>query len=678
VRRVIIPVVIVLIGVAYWFAADSPPSERRPESPGKGTTASGFEETSPDVSRDGAASPDAAPPLELPADGLPVAGRVVSEDGRAIPGVEIRVWPRGDDWFAYRDLLRTESGPDGSFRVERVPRGRVRVRAYARFRQHAGVDTRAGDTEVRIVLAAAGEIRGELRLPSGWKLPPGHRIQLEYKCVRGPEHEDLIVNDPGDDSIDGLSFRLSSLPPGKYRVWARILDLGCGEVGGVEVRAGRTVETAIDITEGGVLAGLVTDGDGKPVPGALVAAVDQEWLTALSVLDERSALWNLGVRTRTDTSGRYRLVGLPDATYSLAVQAAGYRLAEAVGLVVPRKDDAPPIRLEPGGTLEFTIPEGEEGVFVYISLSNGTLDGRPDEVGRGRIDSVPPGEQTVVARGKGWNRMQDMTFVAGEVTRLEVRRPTGTANLTGTITRGGVPQADRQLRLRYTGENLWFSGRSDANGRYRFEKLPLGTPGVQVGRGRSWPAFQALKHLVKLRLGETVLDVELAVGRIRLRVVDEQTGEPLEARVKLSGRPAGRSETPEKLVVVHDMEPGLHELIVFSGGYGPRRISATAGKDPEPVRVAMAPASLLELTIVTEAGKPIGYPIVVIVDGDGWDLGDAAYDWSFVDDKTGKYRFRLARGTYSVRVSAEGFGSWREKIETPVPGGGIRIVLRKE
>jgi len=678
VRRLAIPGIILLIGIAIWFTTGEPLREKAPDQAPAETTPG--VPTPGVVSGDGAAGPESKPPVELPADGLPVAGTVVGEDDRPIPGVAIRVRPAGDDGWAYARLLTATTGSDGRFRLERVPRGRVRVIATARYRQSLGVDAEAGDTAVRLTLSGAGEIHGKLVLPEAWPDPDGRLIQIWYECVRGPEESDTVVSDPEEDRIDGLAFRLTSLPPGRYVVWARIVGLGSGEVGRVEVRAGVTTEVEIAMGEGGVLTGLVLDQKGKPIAGSTVGAIDMEWGSGLDALAEHMARWHLGVIVRTDASGRYRMVGLREGAYAVGAKADGHGVAQQFAIEVPRVGDVPVFRLGPGASLKFRILDVEEDLAVWISLESGTLEAAVDEEGWYRIESIPLGEHTIGIWAKGWSMQRVQEFKGPVLYTIGIMRPQGLATLTGRVTRGGVPQPRRRLLVGYSNERekVSFSGITDAAGRFRLEDLPTGTPGIQVGGVDRPPSYRAQKHIVALSEGENACDIELAAGSIRLEVVDAQTGEPIWAAVAMRGRRVAQKRDPEDELLIEDLDPGLHVVVVRSRLYGPKKISVTAAIDPKPVRVALVPAAELLLTIRGEKGSAIDEAEIQIVTATGWDLGVDAHDWGFADEKVGEYRFRLERGTYTLRVGAEGYRTWEQKVGTPVPGGGIEIVLRKE
>lgn len=290
-----------------------------------------------------------------------IHGTVRDPDGRGIAGAFV-AFEVDDDVEA---LLSTTTGPDGGYRFDDVPCGRV-MRVHASHPEWALAwpvvdgfalvfeggrrrDTGVGNGapfELDLGMVRGSPIQGVVRGPDGpvagaivtrWRLPEHrggqdwHRTQTDadgrYRLPpQLPGEVVLEVDSPGlyqellPDSVHS-ALRRDDVPA-RWR-----LDLP-GD--------GATVEFDIDLLAGPSVSGEVVDGAGEPVGGARVWA---------------GRGYEEGASTRTDASGSFRLERVrPRAEVRLS--------AEAGELETPRRSE--PFEVEPGVDVEGIALVAEE------------------------------------------------------------------------------------------------------------------------------------------------------------------------------------------------------------------------------------------------------------------------------------------------------------------------------
>jgi hypothetical protein len=267
--------------------------------------------------------------VALPAQDLPgigpygVAGTVLEADGAPAAGVTVSV-----HWVARTgpDSLdrRTMSSEYGHFAIDLPGPGRVLVvagRGPPELPVHRIVD--AGDQD--LIVALPGEVR-----VSGVVLDPsGHPV----RALLTVHHTGSPVERTASTDGDGR-FSLASVPPGRLELTARrdgclpSLPLVRQVVPGEEIP-----DLRLHLRAGEVLAGVVQDPDGNPVPRVTVRALTEEQQRYASALRRgRTDLESLGLVPRgstTDRDGAFRITGLPSGQrYPLLAVAEGWYQTE--------------------------------------------------------------------------------------------------------------------------------------------------------------------------------------------------------------------------------------------------------------------------------------------------------------------------------------------------------------
>jgi hypothetical protein len=303
------------------------------------------------------------------------------------------------------------------------------------------------------------------------------------------------------------------------------------------VRPGAVTELFVALPPGIHVSGSVTDADGEPVAGATVRLGDGD--SALALFDAAS----------TDEDGAYALRDVREALWVDAV-APGHPPSWRFGVEDADGRCVIDLALETlGGALEGTVTDpggrpvaGAEVAFgvptnSLRSRSSSWLDQgvrlrrvRTDEGGGFRLEDLPVGTQSLMARAEGVGRFDgDATIEGGRTTTLPIRlapaavlrgivtdqrgRPVSGITVWGPV---GAPEAAR------------LSTTSAHDGSYSIEGLPSREVEV-VASSSSRKGDEVRTKLVVQQGVDSVWDPVLDLGR-RLdgRVVDSQ------------GLPAGR------------------------------------------------------------------------------------------------------------------------------------------
>jgi len=233
-----------------------------------------------------------------------IAGRVLDVDGK--PAASARVVaqdPNSSDPFREHDAT---SGSDGTFRLERLPAGKLIV--------SAGRDDRADSAELTYVLACGDEATdAELTLRRGGTIE-GRVLDAEDRPLAGASigahAESMSRTLRSTTTLPDGTYRMENVAPGTIRVWAYADRVSLGDASKtLLVVEGET--TRVDFggrPQGRILVrGLVHAG--KPIAGARVNffKMDGE--------DDHER------RTVTDASGRYEIRLVGPGNYWLVVDA---------------------------------------------------------------------------------------------------------------------------------------------------------------------------------------------------------------------------------------------------------------------------------------------------------------------------------------------------------------------
>lgn len=417
------------------------------------------------------------------------------------------------------------------------------------------------------------------------------------------------------------AFRLEGLPPGPLRLTASApccLEAETGLLLRAESRP-RRVELRLHptVTVRGRLLGPPAEPNPagpkappRPLAGAELSVVP-EWerhpLDPPLTGAQREAVEELAATSGED--GAFVLEGLPRrARWRLAVRHPGHAPRSVVieALAPEVETEA---RLMEGAALMLRAVD-EEGrpwpspVARLFSDDAPDLDLLPelapgDEEGRLALEHLLPGRYTIELRAAGAQPrvLRGLELANGRTSELgELVLPPG-ARIAGRVEdEAGAPLEGAEVRLRgwAGGRRLVLEQESGPEGRFAFEGLDLESPSRVDASAED--RLSDREEDVPPNTTELVLRLEPA-GRLRARVVDAETGEPVKRyRAVAEGRDdAGRrgrrqADARDGEVEIEGLRPGTYELRIESAAHRPRRLEGlevVAGVEPEVQRIEL-------------------------------------------------------------------------------------------
>jgi protocatechuate 3,4-dioxygenase beta subunit len=444
-------------------------------------------------------------------------------------------------------------------------------------------------------------------------------------------------SDEGGDATTDASgrFTLRGLSPGRWSVELH----GDGfllaqEPSKVDVAEGTVAaELRVTMRRGESVEGTLVDLDGTPVAGADVdvAPIDGAGRVTRAV-------------TRED--GSFRAIGLPEGDAEITARLGYDELRGADGVALVREK----VRVAKGGA---------RGVKIAVERLSGFV--------RGRV--VDAAGQPIEGALVDANRI-DATTAAAE-------RDPSVADLAPN------PRLSRPI-----GERRAIT---DADGRFRIERLPIAAGGDGLGRPSS--AVYDVRAMrpggssalsprvavfgeVSLTIGEgrtlrgvAVLASGAPLRRFRLQLSAEGNGTLRDVEIDSGG---GAGDAGDGAFAIDALHPGTYalELIAPEGG---ARAKVTVGENDATVRLVVEPLGALRGRLIWfDDGTPVTDGTVSVnADGDAHDVdvdrwGEGEKDGSFLIQ-------RLHPGRYTVRLSSRGHGEAAMRLIEVTAGGDVDL-----
>lgn len=436
------------------------------------------------------------------------------------------------------------------------------------------------------------------------------------------------------------SFELTGVQPGRVVVYASQRRLATGMSEPVEVFAGQTSEgVEVRLSEGAALFGTVRDRFGRPVPRVIVLAVSPG-----AMQGRRNGASGLIYQGLTDAEGRYEISRMAGGGYFVMIARGGAAL-DPLSLL---------------GSLNFelvTVPEGERVEYDLLDTSIGA-------------------------------------------TRVR-----------GVVHSGGDPlTSGNLLAMGFENESLLGVdlkiARVRGDGSFEFEGLAAGEYRFQIGEGRLADGTRIGEVRMSVEIPdqpEVVLDLALPSGTIGGRVVDAQSGNPIQ-RASLAlraldapvpggllggmmggGGNAARNTTGEDGSFSFErLEPGRYRLEVGPPRWGneanawaplePLEIVLREGERNDRMDLRLEPSLGIEGVVRGADGTPVVGARISARRADQ----ETALSASTRTLEQGKFNLRgLAPGVWDLNVTAGGFApAARRGVEvTATPGEPLEITL---
>ncbi|MDJ0523141.1 MAG: carboxypeptidase-like regulatory domain-containing protein [Planctomycetota bacterium] len=556
-----------------------------------------------------------------------VRGRVEELRLEGVPAevvLETRRFDADTSRYVWRLAARAaieQDGTSGRFELAGVPPGLYALRAVQGTLDTGTVGVLLADVDVEDL---------ELRMPSGARIA-GSVLDAESKPLlgarviltrwqgedpaplRAPDALQRVSDERGDFLFEGVA-------PGLWRVEAADLERA-SDVAFVRVRDGEVrVVRDLMLGEGGELAGVVEDADGRPLDGVDVRVQRFDGDAPLQVV-------------RSDHEGRFRARNLRPGIYRLLVHVqtvAGGPWTEAVAEVESGRTTDVRFTAADDGALEGTLRRrGKPVPGAVVDLVHTPEGAGPlrryrtgtDAEGRFAVAQLEAGRYEVRVQSGAWRSEQDVWLEPGDRIELDLEAYEG--RLRGTVvTAAGDPVPAALVVARPLTEEgaadpdagFHAEVRADPSGAFVLRGLPVGSYSLAVSAPGHPPG---LLEVAEADLPGADFPVEVVLGRggdIRLRVVDENDrgvtgalvwvedtgGSALHRTAYVTGA-AGR-------LVIEGVPAGEVRLRVRARGLGRpalRSARVEEGRQTD-VEIQVGPAGALRLVVTGEGSDPVG------------------------------------------------------------------------
>jgi len=220
---------------------------------------------------------------------LSIAGATVDGDGHPLSDVHVVAYRSAGDGerfnFGVSERPEAMSAADGSFTINDVDSGSFVLRARAGAGSEGSANAHAGDKNVTVRLSPAGGIDGTL---VGFATPPQVYAKIDNAYTPAPRRF---------ATVNGATFQLRGLPPGRY-----LVDAG-GDSATVQVDGGQVASVTLTSRGNGAIHGRVVDWrSGAPVEGLRCTA---------SRIGQQVFGYPSGPPGYTDGDGRFTIEGAP-------------------------------------------------------------------------------------------------------------------------------------------------------------------------------------------------------------------------------------------------------------------------------------------------------------------------------------------------------------------------------
>lgn len=333
-----------------------------------------------------------------------IAGRVLWDDGRPVPGARVFAGENSPGKPTLRTVLAAD---DGAFRFEHLDGASIRLGVFV---QGVPVDPEGpfpvGATDVALTLRSVGSLRGRVTAAAGGAPVTRFGVRLEpagpetwlARAVRGLI--DAGVGAQGFQAEDG-AFRLPAVSHGSWRLVVSAPGFPETRSAPVEVQAGAEADAGvIALAEGHRAAGQVLLRDGSPLAEArlhLERARDDG-----SVVEEDEVPFvfrddpGRAPDAVTDAEGRFEVPPQTPARYVLRVRHP-HAVDDELALDLRSSSlTALELRVERAGRVRARVWDAAgraaSDVTVWLVSESGWVShAQVDDEGQAVLDSFPPG-----------------------------------------------------------------------------------------------------------------------------------------------------------------------------------------------------------------------------------------------------------------------------------------------
>jgi len=353
--------------------------------------------------------------------GAPVAGRVQNDDGKPVAGARVTYdgassWAQsGDQRY---DAVITDAS--GSFRFPALPQGSFRfvARADGFAPGTSDIVTLDGQSEPALVVVTvpAGATLAGIVVDADGKPAAGARVQVQVKTdgMRWGGARQVYTSDQG-------RFAMKNLPAKTVEAVA-LHERGSSESLEVALAAAAPAEVTLELSNTGVIAGVVVDEAGEPIEGAQVSG----WPSFGGRRGRRGPGRFGGSEELSDAGGRFVLRGLSEGTYSLRASPPGSsgmgRLWFRDSVDAEVGDQNVRLVLPADGAVKGKVAfaDGEAPEAFTVGVGFGAPTPFVSRDGSFTLGDLPPRKYSFAVRGIGFDdkRVGEISVEAGKTTDL--------------------------------------------------------------------------------------------------------------------------------------------------------------------------------------------------------------------------------------------------------------------
>jgi protocatechuate 3,4-dioxygenase beta subunit len=580
--------------------------------------------------------------------------------------------------------------------------------------QTVSVEINEGDVqrEVTVALDRGGTFRGRVVAKLTQQPVAGANVMLWEDAI-----DDWTVGDPDFSELtiqtgpDG-SFEMSYIPPGRYLLRVRHADYAPFEQK-QRIAKGEAEPLLIQLYGGGRVVGTVTDPNGVPQRGAMVAAVSSL----------RQALGGENTWTESDEQGNYTIDHLAPGRYRVAAAMRGEETffrgehVEWQRVVVRDGQDTRADFVLGGGAAVFgqITRAGQPvsgGMIIIISttatvetLVGGSLRSSIDESGQYRIEHVKPGTYRVMGWfGRSSHLLREFTMGTTDL-RLDIQL--GAFAVTGIIydeLSQPLAGADVSLIAEPKGDEhgsvmltLWsfFAGkvRTGEGGDFSLDCEQPGTYRVYASAEGYASRVIPIEQRPNQSLPPLHIQLEKACtigGKVRA-AADELPRGMLVIILDEDGRMLTGDESGIDPVTgkwqIDKVGPGRYTIMAKARGYAlvTQEVSVTRGQDTT-VDVDLDEGHDLAVAVRDSAGRPVpGAQVTVTMEGDpvvsavlsAMTTMERELSGSSPQGAEGRVVVpHLSKGEWTLRVQADGYEPTTTKARVTGDSGNVTVTLK--
>ncbi len=396
-----------------------------------------------------------------------IAGTVVDDKGAPVAEVTVNAFPdlfggnRGDG-LALAGMSSASTDGAGGFVIRGLPDGAYKLWAARSSSSdqewgQQGTAATTGDTGVKIVLAAPGELKGTIKLDGDTAPPAIASVQIGSK--------------PPTPAQGGV-FVARDLTPGTYDVAFRGPQFAETIKRGIVIKPGATTDMGtVTVVRGRRLAGKIVDNTGAAVAGAKIRVGTMLFTSEGNEAQMEEFESQGGIRVAvSDQDGRFTIVGVP--RQETTAMAAHPERGRSLGTSVPAgTDDVGPVTLTLRGygsvTGKVTLKGKPLGNATVGWSSKGggasAAFGQTADDGTFTFARVPEGTTVIQAMQTGMMTMKTtavtVEVTAGRPSTATIEVPVGQNKLTITIKPVAGAQVDAAQVFLFNGTVAYLDGK---------------------------------------------------------------------------------------------------------------------------------------------------------------------------------------------------------------------------